>query len=298
MQTPETLLPLSQKTSSEPAAQEKSSPPALPISKEHIITPAVVEAVTRPIRAEPNNLPYEQGAPFTDTNTLPNTRTGWELYLDTLSQEMQKGLKSSLEQFWTLLLGTKDEYDFLRTDTLGFMKMELRIPPSPLRDELRRRLIEHKNVTRSPWDLYLESLDHTQGKEEKNQIDRYWFQWCSNDGTQRLGNGPHLSELERRLIARHANKLSSPHLTDWELYSNLLYPESKDDQCRTLLYYWNCGLALNDKYDFLKTHTLEYTPGPVVKTTVQPGPLRNELRRRFIAQNADKDSALCADSGR
>ena len=302
--TASSQLIFSSKTSSEPAAQEKSSPPALARQKEHI-TPAVVKAVPSPqsecpMRAEPNNLPYEQSTPVADTKTPANTRTGWELHLDTLNEKDRKSKEDTLELYWSTLSTNKDEYDFLRTDTLGFMKMELRIHPSPLRDELRRRLIAQKNLPLSPWEVYLESLDHSQRKEERKQIDRYWFQWCSNDGPQRipLENGPHLSELERRLIARDENKLSSPDLSAWELYVNLLYPESKNDQCRTLLYYWDKGLALDDKHNFLQTYTLEYAPGPVIKTTVQPGPLRNELCRRLVAQNADKNLALGAGSGR
>jgi hypothetical protein len=176
--------------------------------------------------------------------------------------------------------------------------MKIKRPISGLvPDELRRRLIAQKNITLSPWDVYLESLDLTKRSEARNRIDRYWSDQCNNDRTQRvpLEDGPHLSECRRRLIARDATKLSSPHLTDWELYVNLLYPESKGNQCRDLSRYWNYGLALNDKYNFLETNEPERFG---MKKTIVPGLVPDELRRRLMAYLTNQDPALCAGSGR
>jgi hypothetical protein len=61
------------------------------------------------VRAEPNNLPYEQGAPVADTNTPANTGTGWELSLDTLNEKDQKSAEKDLEMCWSILLINKDE---------------------------------------------------------------------------------------------------------------------------------------------------------------------------------------------
>ncbi|OJU73069.1 MAG: hypothetical protein BGO07_02660 [Alphaproteobacteria bacterium 40-19] len=124
--------------------------PTLPGSKEASSSSAVQAALilslqtTSSVRAEPNNLPYEQGAPVANTNTPANTRTVWELYLDTLNENDRKSQEKFLEESWSIMLSNRDSYDFLRTDTLKFMKSKIYLSSGPVRDELRRRFIDHR----------------------------------------------------------------------------------------------------------------------------------------------------------